>query len=298
MTKSTTKCGYVALIGQPNVGKSTLLNHMLGQKLSITSRKPQTTRHLIQGVKTVEQGQMIFVDTPGLHSDGKKAMNRYLNRAASSTLAGVEVVIWLVDALAWGDEEENILGMLNSVDAPVILAVNKVDKLADKALLLPFLEQAAQRYAFADIVPLSALRGDNLDALQQRVLELLPERQPFYPEEQITDRPERFFVAEIIREKLIRNLGQELPHAVTVEIEQYKVEGKLVRIAALIWVEREGQKAIVIGKDGAMLKKIGERSRQDLENFLDSKVYLKLWVKVRKGWADDERALASLGYQS
>lgn len=292
------KCGYVALIGQPNVGKSTLLNHVLGQKLSITSRKPQTTRHLIQGVKTVEQGQMIFVDTPGLHSYGKKAMNRYLNRAAASALAGVDVVVWLVGALAWGDEEQHILGLLKDVEAPVILVVNKVDKLADKALLLPFLEQVAPRYAFADIVPLSALQGDNLDALEQRLLALLPEREPFYPQDQITDRPERFFVAEIIREKLIRCLGQELPHAATVEIEQYKEEGKLVRISALIWVERDGQKAIVIGKDGAMLKKIGERARHDLEAFLDHKVFLQLWVKVRKGWADDERALASLGYHS
>lgn len=292
------KCGYVALVGQPNVGKSTLLNHVLGQKLSITSRKPQTTRHLIQGVKTVEQGQMIFVDTPGLHSNGKKAMNRYLNRAAASTLAGVDVVVWLVGALAFGEEEEHILSLLQGNTAPVILVVNKVDQVADKALLLPFLEQLAQRYAFADIVPLSALRGDNLDVLQQRVLALLPEREPLYPEDQITDRPERFFVAEIIREKLIRCLGQELPHATTVEIEQYKEEGRLVRIAALIWVERDGQKAIVIGKDGAMLKKIGERARHDLEAFLDHKVFLQLWVKVRKGWADDERALHSLGYQA
>lgn len=291
------KCGYVALIGQPNVGKSTLLNHLLGQKLSITSRKPQTTRHLLQGIKTVAQGQMIFVDTPGLHTDGKKAMNRYLNKAAASALAGVDVVVWLIEALVFGDEEENILGLLQNAGVPVVLAVNKVDQLEDKAALLPFLQQVSERYAFADIVPLSALKGDNLEALENSVLALLPEREALYPEDQITDRPERFFVAEIIREKLIRSLGQELPHAITVEIERYKVEGRLVRIAALIWVERDGQKAIVIGKDGSLLKKVGERSRHDIEAFLEQKVFLQLWVKVRKGWADDERALHSLGYQ-
>lgn len=291
------KCGYVALIGQPNVGKSTLLNHLLGQKLSITSRKPQTTRHLLQGIKTVAQGQMIFVDTPGLHTDGKKAMNRYLNKAAASALAGVDVVVWLIEALVFGDEEENILGLLQNAGVPVVLAVNKVDQLQDKAALLPFLQQVSQRYAFADIVPLSALKGDNLEALENSLLALLPEREALYPEDQITDRPERFFVAEIIREKLIRSLGQELPHAITVEIEKYKIEGRMVRIAALIWVERDGQKAIVIGKDGSMLKKIGERSRHDIEAFLEQKVFLQLWVKVRKGWADDERALHSLGYQ-
>lgn len=291
------KCGYVALIGQPNVGKSTLLNHLLGQKLSITSRKPQTTRHLIQGVKTVEGGQMIFVDTPGLHTNSKKAMNRYLNKAASSTLTDVDVVVWLVSAQAFGEEEEHILNLLTGAQVPVLLAVNKIDKLADKAELLPFLQQMATRYPFADIVPLSALKGDNLAALEARVLALLPEREPLYPDDQITDRPERFFVAEIIREKLIRCLGQELPHAATVEIEQYKEEGRLVRISALIWVERDGQKAIVIGKNGTMLKKIGERARHDLEVFLENKVFLQLWVKVRKGWADDERALHSLGYQ-
>lgn len=291
------KCGFVGLIGQPNVGKSTLLNHLLGQKLSITSRKPQTTRHLIQGVKTVEGGQMIFVDTPGLHTNSKKAMNRYLNKAASSTLTDVDVVVWLVSALAFGEEEEHILNLLTGAEVPVILAVNKVDKLTDKAELLPFLQQMTERYPFAAIVPLSALKGDNMAVLEQRVLALLPEREPMYPDDQVTDRPERFFVAEIIREKLIRCLGQELPHAATVEIEQYKEEGRLVRISALIWVERDGQKAIVIGKNGAMLKKIGERARHDLEIFLENKVFLQLWVKVRKGWADDERALHSLGYQ-
>lgn len=291
------KCGYVALIGQPNVGKSTLLNHLIGQKLSITSRKPQTTRHLIQGVKTGEQGQIIFVDTPGLHSQGKKAMNRYLNRAAASVLAGVDVLVWVVSALAWGEEEENILALLKDAKMPVVLAVNKVDTLAEKEVLLPFLERVSARYAFADIVPVSALQGTNLPALEKSVLALLPEREPLYPEDWLTDRPERFFAAEIIREKLIRALGQELPHATTVEIEQYREEGNLVSVYALIWVERDGQKAIVIGKDGAGLKKIGERARHDLERFLDRKVYLQLWVKVRKGWADDERALLNLGYR-
>ncbi|HLF98758.1 MAG TPA: GTPase Era [Methylococcaceae bacterium] len=290
------KCGYVAIVGRPNVGKSTLLNHLIGQKLSITSRKPQTTRHCIQGIKTGERGQIIFVDTPGLHEQEKRAMNRYLNRAAASVLDGVDAIVWVVEALAWTPDEERILTLLHKTDAPVLLAVNKADQIEDKTRLLPYLEEMAGRRAFAEIIPLSALRGTNLDVLEEKLLEELPEREPLYPPDQLSDRPDRFFAAEIIREKLIRALGHELPHALTVEIERYQEDTGITRIYALIWVEREGQKAIVIGKDGQGLKKVGERARHDLEKWLDGKVYLQLWVKVKKNWSDDERALHSLGY--
>ena len=288
--------GYVALIGRPNAGKSTLLNHLIGQKISITSRKPQTTRHRIHGIKTADWGQAIYVDTPGLHQAESRAMNRYLNRTADSALLGVDVIVWVVDSWTWGPDHDWMLRKLNSVECPVILAVNKIDTCTDKEALLPFLDEASKKYSFAEIVPISALKGMNLEQLEAAIARLLPEGDPIYPEDQITDRSERFFAAEIIREKLIRALGQEVPHALTVQIEQYQEEGNLTRIHAVIWVERDGQKAIVIGKNGEMLKKVGQRARTDLEAFLDGKVYLNLWVKVKRGWSDNEQALQSLGY--
>jgi len=290
------KAGFVALVGRPNVGKSTLLNHLVGQKISITSRRPQTTRHRICGIKTNAEGQIVFVDTPGIHASQKRAMNRYLNRAAISALLDVDVIVWLVDRPMWLPEDELVLERIKSAAVPVILVINKVDRLEDKALLLPFLEEAAARRAFADLIPVSALKGANLDVLERKIIELLPEGEPIYPDDQVTDKPERFFAAEVIREKLLRSLSQEVPHALTVEIEQFKSEGGLTRIGAVIWVEREGQKAIIIGRSGEMLKKVGERARHELERLLDRKVYLELWVKVKKGWSDDERALHSLGY--
>ncbi|MBS1214004.1 MAG: GTPase Era [Proteobacteria bacterium] len=290
------KAGYVGLIGRPNAGKSTLLNHLVGQKISITSRRPQTTRHRIHGIKTSEAGQAIYVDTPGLHASEQRAMNRYLNRTAGNTLLGVDVVVWVMDQWAWHPENDLILEKLKQARCPVILAVNKVDQCEDKTRLLPFLEDAAKRFEFSEIIPISALRGVNLELLEEKIMALLPEGQPIYPEDQITDRPERFFAAEIIREKLIRSLGQEVPHALTVEIQHYKLEKGMVRIHAVIWVERDGQKAIVIGRQGEVLKKVGQRAREDLEKMLDRKVYLNLWVKVKRGWSDSERALQSLGY--
>jgi GTP-binding protein Era len=290
------KAGFVALVGRPNVGKSTLLNHLVGQKISITSRRPQTTRHRICGIKTTRDGQIIFVDTPGIHASQKRAMNRYLNRATVSALLDVDVIVWLIDRPLWLPEDELVLERIKSAGVPVILVINKVDRLEDKSVLLPFLEEAAARHSFADLVPVSALKGVNLDVLEKKIFKLLPEGEPIYPEDQITDKPERFFAAEVIREKLLRTLSQEVPHALTVEIEQFKVEGGLTRINAVIWVEREGQKAIIIGRSGEVLKKIGERARHELERLLDCKVYLELWVKVKKGWSDDERALHSLGY--
>ncbi len=290
------KTGYVALVGRPNAGKSTLLNHLVGQKICITSRRPQTTRHRIHGIKTTETGQAIFVDTPGIHSEQKRAMNRYLNKTASSALAGVDVIVWVVDQWRWQEENELILAQLRSVTSPVILAVNKIDQCEDKSSLLPFLEDAAKRFDFAAIVPIAALKNTNLDRLEDIIMGLLPEGELIYPEDQVTDRSERFFAAEIIREKLIRSLGQEVPHALTVQIEQYKEEKGLIRIHAVIWVEREGQKVIVIGKNGEVLKKVGQRAREEMEKMFDGKIYLNLWVKVKKGWSDNETAMQSLGY--
>jgi len=289
-------CGYVALIGRPNVGKSTLMNHLLGQKLSITSRKPQTTRHRILGIKTTDLGQAIFVDTPGMHGDEKKALNRYLNKAADSTLLGVDLVVWLLDGAFWHDYDERIFQKLHNADIPVILAINKIDKLKDKAELMDFLATAAQKFPFRHIVPISALKDKQLDVLEQHIMSLLPEADLIFPADQITDRPERFFVAEIIREKLTRRLGDELPYALTVDIELYEDFEELSKIYANIWVERSSQKSIVIGKQGEMLKKIGTDARIDIERLLGHKVFLQLWVKVKKGWSDSERALHNLGF--
>jgi GTP-binding protein Era len=289
-------CGYVALIGRPNVGKSTLMNHLLGQKLSITSRKPQTTRHRILGIKTTEAGQAIFMDTPGMHSDEKKVLNRYLNKTADSTLLGVDVVVWLLDGLYWHEYDERIFKKLEDAGLPVILVVNKVDKVKDKQTVMAFLDEARQKYPFEQIVPVSALKNTNLDVLEQQIMALLPEADPIYPEDQITDRPERFFAAEIVREKLTRRLGDELPYALTVEIEMYEEHPELSKIYANIWVERSSQKSIVIGKQGEMLKKIGTEARIDIEKLICQKVFLQLWVKVKKGWSDNERALQGLGF--
>lgn len=290
------KTGYVALVGRPNAGKSTLLNHLVGQKICITSRRPQTTRHRIHGIKTTAEGQAIYVDTPGIHGEQKRAMNRYLNKTASSALMGVDVIVWVVDQWSWHPENEVVLAQLRNAACPVVLAVNKIDQCADKEKLLPFLDDAAKRFDFAAIVPIAALKNTNLERLEAVIMGLLPEGEPIYPEDQITDRPQRFFAAEIIREKLIRSLGQEVPHALTVEIGLYQETEGLTRIHATIWVEREGQKAIVIGKDGEVLKKVGQRAREDMEKTLEHKVYLNLWVKLKKGWSDNERAMQSLGY--
>lgn len=289
-------CGYVALIGRPNVGKSTLMNHLLGQKLSITSRKPQTTRHRILGIKTTSAGQAIFMDTPGMHSDEKKVLNRYLNKTADSTLLGVDVVVWLLDGLYWHEYDERIFKKLENAGLPVILVVNKVDKIQDKQAVLAFFAEAKQKYPFEHILPVSALKNTNLDVLEQQIMALLPQAELIYPEDQITDRPERFFAAEIVREKLTRRLGDELPYALTVEIERYEEHPELNKIYANIWVERSSQKSIVIGKQGEMLKKIGTEARIDIEKLTGQKVYLQLWVKVKKGWSDSERALHSLGF--
>ena len=289
-------CGYVALIGRPNVGKSTLMNHLLKQKISITSRKPQTTRHRILGINTTDAGQAIYMDTPGMHDNEKRALNRHLNRTADATLMGVDVVVWLIDGPSWHEYDEVIFKKLEQAGLPVILAVNKVDKLLQKDIMLGFFATAQHRYPFEHLIPVSALKGTNLDQLENLIFGLLPEREFIYPEDQVTDRPERFLAAEIVREKLTRRLGAELPYELTVEIERYEELAGISKIYAIIWVERLTQKNIVIGKEGEMLKKIGTDARLDIEKLIGQKVYLQLWVKVKKGWSDNERALQSLGF--
>jgi GTPase len=289
-------CGYVALIGRPNVGKSTLMNHLLKQKISITSRKPQTTRHRILGISTSEKGQVIYLDTPGMHHGEQKALNRYLNRTADTTLLGVDVIVWLIDGLVWHDYDGIILKKLEQVGLPVILAVNKVDKIKDKEAILAFFDEAQRRFPFECLLPISALKGINLEQLESTLLTLLPESELIYPEDQMTDRPERFLCAEIVREKLTRRLGDELPYSLTVEVERYEELPNITKIFIVIWVERDSQKSIVIGTDGEMLKKIGTDARLDMEKLIGQKVFLKLWVKVKKGWSDNERALLSLGF--
>lgn len=290
------RCGYVAIVGRPNVGKSTLLNHILGQKLAITSRKPQTTRHNMLGIKTEGATQAIYVDTPGLHKNNEKALNRYMNRSASSALRDVDVVVFVVDRTRWTDEDELVLEKVRTVKCPLIVAVNKADKLTDKAELLPHLQWLAEQLPNAELVPISALHSQNLDTLETLINSRLPENDHFFPEDQITDRSSRFLAAELVREKIMRQLGAEVPYQITVEIEEFKREGRLLHIHALILVEREGQKKIIIGDKGERLKRIGQDARRDMETLFDSKVMLHLWVKVKGGWSDDERALRSLGY--
>jgi GTP-binding protein Era len=290
--------GYVAIAGRPNVGKSTLLNHILGQKLSITSRKPQTTRHQILGVKNTASSQVVYVDTPGIHNRRATAINRYMNRAASSVLNDVDIVLFVVQAMQWTEEDEAVLTRLQNVDAPVLLVINKIDKVSDKSALLPYIEELNARYHFVAVTPVSALQAENIDRLEAAVAGLLPLNPPFFPEDQITDRSVRFLAAEIIREKLIRELGQELPYTSTVEINKFEEGENITRIFATIYVESGGQKAIIIGSKGARLKSIGSKARVDIETLLDGKVYLQLWVKVREGWSNDELALRSLGYST
>lgn len=297
MNKTPFKVGFVALIGAPNAGKSTLLNHLLGQKISITSRRPQTTRHRILGIKTTDTSQVVYVDTPGMHLGGKKALNKYLNKTADASMLGVDVIVWVKDDMKWDDNDRSIIEKLKQAGTPVVLAINKIDKVNNKQSLLPFIQKISLEHAFKSIIPISALTGKQLDEFEGLLLDLLPAGDLMFPEDQITDSSERFMTTEIIREKLIRRLGQEIPHSVTISIDQFSVEEKITRIYAVIWVERDGQKNIVIGDKGAGLKEIGSQARVDLERMLDTKVYLNLWVKVKKNWSDSERDLGSLGYR-
>jgi GTPase len=289
-------CGYAAIVGRPNVGKSTLLNRLVGQKLAITSHKPQTTRHNLLGIKTLPEGQILFVDTPGIHQRGDQALNRYLNRTARSALTGVDCVVLVVEALRWTAEDTLVLGNLRQTQTPAILAINKVDLVANKARLLPYLQEIAGQHPFREIIPISASKGVNLGALERAVLGALPLREDFYPADQVTDRPERFFAAELMREQLTRRYGAELPYAVSVEIEQMVEEGHLYRIAVLVWVERPGQKKILIGKNGAAMKEAAHQARLEMERMFGRKVFLSVWVKVKESWSSDARSLVWLGY--
>ncbi|MFF7706771.1 GTPase Era [Pseudomonas sp. NPDC007930] len=296
MTDTPTRCGYVAIVGRPNVGKSTLLNHILGQKLAITSRKPQTTRHTMLGIKTEGAVQAVYVDTPGMHKANDKALNRYMNKTASAALKDVDVVIFVVDRTRWTDEDQLVLERVQYVEGPVILAINKLDRMEEKADLIPHLEWLQQQLPKAEVVPISAQQGHNLDTLEALIGNYLPESEHFFPEDQITDRSSRFLAAELIREKIMRQLGAELPYQITVEIEEFKQQGHTLHIHGLILVERDGQKKIIIGDKGERIKRIGTDARKDMEQMFDAKVMLNLWVKVKGGWSDDERALRSLGY--
>ncbi|QIM69749.1 GTPase Era [Basfia succiniciproducens] len=292
-----TYCGFVAIVGRPNVGKSTLLNKILGQKISITSRKAQTTRHRIVGIHTEGPYQAIYVDTPGLHIEEKRAINRLMNRAASSAISDVDLIIFVVDGTHWNADDEMVLNKLRASKAPVVLAINKIDNIKNKDELLPFITELSGKFNFKEIIPISAQRGNNVHNLQKVVRQSLRKGVHHFPEDYVTDRSQRFMASEIIREKLMRFMGEELPYSVTVEIEQFKMnERGTYEINGLILVEREGQKKMVIGQGGQKIKTVGIEARADMERLFDNKVHLELWVKVKSGWADDERALRSLGY--
>lgn len=294
MTDATSRCGFVAIVGRPNVGKSTLLNHLLGQKISITSRKPQTTRHRITGVHTEDSTQLIFVDTPGLHKEQHKALNRVMNATVLEVLKDVDVVLFVVERLVFNEEDQMVLDALAAVNVPVLLLINKIDQIDRREKLLPHMERLAKLYDFAEIIPLAVLNGHNLDTVLSCVKKYLPEGEFLYPEDQITDRSSRFLAAELIREKITRQLGDELPYEVTVEIEKFEQQGAVLHIHGLILVDKAGQKQIIIGRDGERLKSIGTAARLDMERAFEHKVMLNLWVKVKSGWADDGRALQSL----
>ncbi|QIK39075.1 GTPase Era [Caldichromatium japonicum] len=291
------RCGTVAIVGRPNVGKSTLLNRLLGQQLVITSHKAQTTRHAILGIKTRPDGQILFVDTPGIHRRGDNALNRYLNRTARAALVDTDLALLVVEAGRWTQEDALALESIVAADIRAIVAVNKIDRLANKTLLLPYLQELSERHAFMHLVPISATKGDQLAHLESLILSALPEGDPVFPPDQLSDRPERFFAAELVREQLMRRYADELPYATTVEIERFEEEGGRYRIHALIWVERPSQKAIIIGKQGEALKACAVQSRLKMERFFGCPVHLQVWVKLKKSWASDETALAALGYQ-
>lgn len=292
-----THCGMVAIVGRPNVGKSTLLNCIVEQKVSITSRKPQTTRHRILGIHTEDNYQAVYVDTPGLHSDEKRAINRLMNRAASSSIGDVEAILFVVEGTHWTSDDEMVLNKIKNSGHPIFLIINKADNVKDKADLVPHVQWLHEKGAFEGIIPISAKTGKNVDLVKAEVRKRLPPCEFYFPEDYVTDRSMRFLASEIVREKLMRFMGDELPYSVTVEIEQFKwQENGIWQINALILVERDSQKRMVIGNKGEKLKTIGREARKDLEAMLDNKVFLELWVKVKSGWADDERALRSLGY--
>ncbi|MFN3884422.1 MAG: GTPase Era [Rhodocyclaceae bacterium] len=290
------RAGYLAIVGCPNVGKSTLMNRLVGAKLSITSSKAQTTRHRIHGILTTDTHQFVFVDTPGFQTEYRTALNRVMNRTVNAVLADVDVILFVIDARRWRDADRAVLARLPK-QKPIVLVINKIDRLADKNALLPFIAALAAEHPFAEIVPVSAEKGTHLDELLRAAGKYLPAGPPIFTPDELTDRSERFLAAELLREKLFRNLGDELPYGLTVEIEKFDEEGGLRRIHAAVIVDKEAHKAIVIGKGGERLKRIASAARHDMEKLFGGKVWLETWVKVKSGWADDERALKSLGYE-
>jgi len=288
--------GYVSIIGRPNVGKSTLLNQILGQKVSIVTAKPQTTRQRIAGIKTTPQGQVVYVDTPGIQHSAKRALNRYMNRVAQAACNDVDLVLFLVEAGNWTRQDEFVARTLSSVAVPVMLVLNKIDLVPDKTSLLAFIDKNFRADDYIGIMLISAKNGSGVDELEKQVLNRLPFSRPFYDEDQFTDRSERFLAAEMIREQLITRLHQELPYALTVQIEEFKRKGDLLSIGAIIWVERESQKQITIGKGGAVLKQVGTGARLVLQDLFGEKVFLRLWVKISKDWSDNEKLIERYGY--
>ena len=292
------RCGLVAVIGRPNVGKSTLVNSIMGYKVSIVTAKPQTTRHRILAVHTGEKQQIIFVDTPGLHRNAGKAMNRMMNRTAANALADADLILFVSDATRWTSEDDDVLKRLKSARVPVIALLNKVDKVHPKEKLLDAIALMSARFDFTEIVPISAKKNDNLDHLMNMIPAYLPESPPLYPEDMQTDRSEEFHVAEIIREKLTLMLHQEMPYGLTVQVERLVREEKGIAINAIIWVERDSQKGIAVGKNGSVLKRVGRSARLDIAKQLGQAIHLELWVKVRKNWADNESDLLNLGFET
>ena len=293
-----TYCGVVSIAGRPNVGKSTLLNRLIGQKLSITAHKPQTTRHSILGIHTDEERQVIYVDTPGIHVTGRHKLNQVLNRTASSSLHDVDVVILLVQAMVWNDDDQRAFDLVSNCGVPFFMAINKIDTIKHKKDLLPFLTKIPRHEQLREVFLVSARKGAGIGALTDAVHQLIPEAPWRYGEDELTDRSSRFLAAEAVREQLTRLLSAELPYALSVEIETFEESADLLRIGAVIWVDKNSQKSIVIGKGGSQLKEVGTRARATLETLFGNKVFLQLWVRVKEGWADDERALRSLGYES
>jgi GTPase len=296
-TATSGRCGFVAIVGRPNVGKSTLLNALLGRKVSIVSPKPQTTRHRILGILNRQELQIVFVDTPGLHSEERRAMNRYMNRAARASLADADVNLFVVEALSWTDEDSQVLDHLRRGGRPIVAIVNKVDTVYPKERLLPYIQELLHKAEFAAVVPLSGLKRDGLEQLPQLLAPYLPVSPPHFPEQQHTDRSEQFQATEIIREKLTWRLNQELPYGITVQLERFAVEDERLLINAVVWVERTGQKAIVIGQGGERLKEIGRQARLEMKHLFGKPVHLELWVKVKENWSDNEAALKQLGFE-
>ncbi|MEK7262313.1 MAG: GTPase Era [Pseudomonadota bacterium] len=291
------RCGRVTLVGRPNVGKSTLLNRLVGAKVSITSPRPQTTRQRLLGIKTADAVQIVYVDTPGLHPAQGGQLGQHMNRAARTSLDGVDAIVLVITAAGWTQADEYPLQLATAAGLPVILAINKIDQIKDRPSLLPLIELSAKKFGFTEIVPVAALRGENVDALERALIKLLPVQPPMYPADQITDRSERFLAAELVREQVFRGFSQEIPYAVAVQIEKFKREKGVLHVAATLWVEKEGQKAILIGKGGEQMKTTGTRARLAMQKAFGGKVHLELWVKVREHWSDDARALKTFGYE-